>query len=160
MVKKNQPSLYAQVKRLSWKQILVLHRERDRGHGREERRTLKVVTVTTGLLFPHAVQAMQIKRQVRDGRVGRWRTVTVYAITDLPAWQALPPTWPHGSAATGTSRTDCITSATSRTPKTTARSVPATRPAPWPPCAFSELNMIMIRLALRRTGWHAEVDGG
>jgi predicted transposase YbfD/YdcC len=90
IVKKNQPSLYAQVKRLPWKQIPVQHRERDRGHGREERRTLKVVTVTTGLLFPHAVQAMQIKRQVKDGSTGRWRTVTVYAITDLPAWQAPP----------------------------------------------------------------------
>jgi hypothetical protein len=33
---------------------------------------------------------MQIKRQVRDGSTGRWRTVTVYAITDLPAWQASP----------------------------------------------------------------------
>ncbi|MFI7635190.1 ISAs1 family transposase [Nonomuraea sp. NPDC049400] len=90
IVKKNQPSLYAQVKRLSWKQIPIQHRERDRGHGREERRTLKVVTVKVGLLFPHAVQAMQIKRQVRDSSAGRWRTVTVYAITDLPAWQAPP----------------------------------------------------------------------
>ncbi|WP_220448432.1 ISAs1 family transposase [Nonomuraea diastatica] len=99
IVKKNQPSLYAQVKRLSWKQIPVQHRERDRGHGREERRTLEVVTVTTGLPFPHAVQAMQIKRQVRDGSAGKWRTVTVYAITDLPAWQAPPSdlaTWIRG----------------------------------------------------------------
>ncbi|WP_157383166.1 ISAs1 family transposase [Nonomuraea coxensis] len=90
IVKKNQPSLYAQVKRLSWKQIPVQHRERDRGHGRKERRTLKVVTVKARLLFPHAVQAMQIKRQVGDGSAGRWRTVTIYAITDLPAWQASP----------------------------------------------------------------------
>jgi hypothetical protein len=33
---------------------------------------------------------MQIKRQVRTSSAGRWRTVTVYAITDLPAWQAPP----------------------------------------------------------------------
>ncbi|MFD1937568.1 MULTISPECIES: ISAs1 family transposase [Nonomuraea] len=137
IVKKNQPSLYAQVKRLSWKLIPIQHRERDRGHGREERRTLKVITVTTGLLFPHAVQAMQIKRQVRDGKTGRWRTVTVYAITDLPAWQAPPTELAPRSAATGASRTGFTTSATSHTPKTTARSAPATRPAPWPPCATS-----------------------
>jgi len=61
-----------------------------RGHGREELRTLKVVTVTSGLPFSHAVQAMQIKRQVREGSAGRWRSVTVYAITDLAAWQAPP----------------------------------------------------------------------
>ncbi|MDF2710914.1 MAG: transposase [Nonomuraea muscovyensis] len=71
IVKTNQPSLYAQVKRLSWKQIPVQHRERDRGHGRQEHRTLKVVTVTTGLPFPHAVQAMQIKRQVRGRQHGQ-----------------------------------------------------------------------------------------
>ncbi|WP_344897903.1 hypothetical protein [Nonomuraea antimicrobica] len=86
-----------------------------RGHGREERRTLKVVTVTSGLLFPHVIQAMQIKRQVRDGSAGRRRTVTVYAITDLPAWQASPAdlaTWPPGSAVTGASRSGSTTSAT------------------------------------------------
>ncbi|PRX61452.1 putative transposase YbfD/YdcC [Nonomuraea fuscirosea] len=136
IVKKNQPSLYAQVKRLSWKQIPVQHRERDRGHGREECRTLKAVTLTTGLLFPHAVQAMrikrQVKRQVKDGSTGRWRTVTVYAITDLPAWQAPPAdlaAWIRGH--------DCITSATSPTPMTTAESAPATLHAPWPACATS-----------------------
>ncbi|MBE1563617.1 ISAs1 family transposase [Nonomuraea africana] len=43
-----------------------------------------------GLLFPHAVQAIQIKRQVRDLKQGKWRTVTVYAITSLPTFQASP----------------------------------------------------------------------
>ncbi|MEV0382127.1 ISAs1 family transposase [Nonomuraea sp. NPDC050643] len=64
IVKKNQPSLYAQVQRLSWKQIPIQHRERDRGHGREERRTLKVVTVKNGLLFPgDAAQTPGQRRQ-------------------------------------------------------------------------------------------------
>ncbi|MEU8252247.1 ISAs1 family transposase [Nonomuraea sp. NPDC048916] len=134
IVKENQPSLYAQVKRLSWKQIPVQHRERDRGHGREERRTLKVVTVTTGLLFPHPVQAMQIKRQVRDGSAGKWQTVTVYAINSLPAWQAPPAdlaAWTRGHWSIETGST---TSATSPTPKITAGSAPAMPHAPWPPC--------------------------
>ncbi|MGW4931371.1 ISAs1 family transposase [Agromyces sp. NPDC004153] len=99
IVKKNQPTLYNQVKRLLWKQIPIQHRERDRGHGRYERRTLKVVTVTAGLLFPHAVQAIQIRRQVQHLKTGKWTTVTVYAITSMPAWQAGPAdlaTWIRG----------------------------------------------------------------
>jgi predicted transposase YbfD/YdcC len=90
IVKKNQPTLHAQLKRLLWKQVTVGDRQRDRGHGREERRTLKVLTVKAGLLFPHAVQAIQIKHQVRDLKKGKWRTITVYAITSLPTWQAGP----------------------------------------------------------------------
>ncbi|SEG96083.1 Predicted transposase YbfD/YdcC associated with H repeats [Nonomuraea solani] len=99
IVKKDQPTPHTQIKRLLWKQIPIQHRERDRGHGRDERRTLKVVTVKAGLLFPHADQAMQIRRRVRDGKTGKWQTVTVYAITNLLAWQAGPAdlaTWIRG----------------------------------------------------------------
>ncbi|MEV1249101.1 hypothetical protein ACIBO2_28960 [Nonomuraea sp. NPDC050022] len=42
---------------------------------------------------------MQIKRQVRDLKKGKWRTVTVYAITSLPTRQAGPAdlaTWIRG----------------------------------------------------------------
>ncbi|MEU8104481.1 ISAs1 family transposase [Nonomuraea muscovyensis] len=90
IVKKNQPTLHTQLTRLLWTQVPIGDRRRDRGHGREERRTLKALTVKAGLLFPHAVQAIQIKRRVRDLHKGRWRTVTVYAITSLPTWQAGP----------------------------------------------------------------------
>ena len=37
VVKKNQPSLYAQVKNLPWRHIPAGHRQHDRGHGREGR---------------------------------------------------------------------------------------------------------------------------
>ncbi|RVX46445.1 DDE family transposase [Nonomuraea polychroma] len=49
--------------------------------------------------LPHALQAIQIKRQVRDLNQDKWRTVTVYAITSLPTWQAGPTelaTWIRG----------------------------------------------------------------
>jgi|GEM_PF-4242292 hypothetical protein len=46
-------SLYAQLKSLPWRHIPAGHRH-DRGHGREERRTLQVATVSAGLAFPHA----------------------------------------------------------------------------------------------------------
>ncbi len=91
VVKKNQPNQYRQLTALPWRQVEIHHRSKDRGHGREERRTIKVVSVHAGLVFPHAVQAMQIKRHVRALDPGaKWRTVTIYAITSLPVHQARP----------------------------------------------------------------------
>ena len=45
VVKANQPLLLDRCARLPWHRIPVLDRTRDRGHGRIEHRTLKVVTV-------------------------------------------------------------------------------------------------------------------
>ena len=56
IVKKNQPSLYAQVKNLPWRAVPVGCKPRDRGHGCEERRTLKAATLAAGLAFPHAAR--------------------------------------------------------------------------------------------------------
>jgi predicted dehydrogenase len=60
-----------------------------RGHGRVELRRLQVTTVA-GLDFPHATQALRITRRVRSLHSHRWRTVTVYATTNLTAAQASP----------------------------------------------------------------------
>jgi hypothetical protein len=67
------------------------HRSGQNSHGRREIRTLKVVTIAAGIVFPHAAQALQFRRRTRplSGR-GRWHTETVYAITDLHAHQARP----------------------------------------------------------------------
>jgi predicted transposase YbfD/YdcC len=90
-VKRNQPHLHSQLKKLPWRDIPVAHVTRDRGHGRIERRTLKVTTVEAGLLFPHAVQAVQIVRRRRPLKgKKRWSTETVYAITSLTPAQASP----------------------------------------------------------------------
>ena len=90
VVKKNQPGLYAQLKNLPWRHIPAGHKQRDRGHGREEHRTLKVTAVAAGLAFPHAAQAIRVTRRIRPLSGGKWRTVTVYAITSLDARQATP----------------------------------------------------------------------
>jgi predicted transposase YbfD/YdcC len=90
VVKKNQPSLYHQLKALPWRQIRVGHIEDHHGHGRTERRSLKVATVEPHLAFPHAAQAIAITRKTRPRRGGRWKRVTVYAITSLAAHQARP----------------------------------------------------------------------
>ncbi len=90
VVKKNQPTLYAQVKNLPWRNIPCGARQHDRGHGREEHRTLKAAAVAAGLAFPHAAQAIRVTRRIRPLTGGKWRTVTVYAITSLTAAQATP----------------------------------------------------------------------
>jgi hypothetical protein len=55
IVKKNQPGLHAQLRNPPWRQIPILARHRDRGHGREERRTLKVrASAPAAPRAPHA----------------------------------------------------------------------------------------------------------
>jgi len=92
-VKRNQPGLHAQLAALPWRQVPVAHQASDKGHGRAERRTLKITAVAAGLAFPHAAQAIQIVRRRRPltGKNSRkWSTETVYAITSLTVIQARP----------------------------------------------------------------------
>jgi predicted transposase YbfD/YdcC len=90
IVKKNQPSLYAQLKKLPWRSIPTGGRQHDHGHGRDESRTIKTATVAAGLAFPHAAQAIAITRRVRPLPAGKWRTTTAYGITSLTVTQASP----------------------------------------------------------------------
>jgi predicted transposase YbfD/YdcC len=94
-VKGNQPRLRRQLAELPWRGVGEGHRSVETGHGRREIRVLKVVTIAAGIAFPHARQAIQVTRRTRPvsartGRKGRWRTETVYAITDLAPHQARP----------------------------------------------------------------------
>ena len=87
-VKRNQPGLHAQLAKLPWGQVPVAYQTRERGHGRVERRTLRVTAVAAGLAFPHAVQALRIVRRRRPLNGKKWSAETVYAITSLTAIQA------------------------------------------------------------------------
>jgi predicted transposase YbfD/YdcC len=92
-VKRNQPGLHAQLAALPWRQVPVACQVREKGHGRAERRTLKVTAVAAGLAFPHAAQAIQIvrKRRPLTGKNSKkWSAETVYAITSLTVIQARP----------------------------------------------------------------------
>jgi predicted transposase YbfD/YdcC len=90
-VKGNQPNLRRQLAGMPWREVEVGYRSAERGHGRREIRTLKVVTIAAGILFPHAAQALQLRRRTRPLHgPRRWRTETVYAITDLRPHQARP----------------------------------------------------------------------
>ena len=89
-VKRNQPKLHAQLAGLPWRDVPVGDLTRDRGHGRIETRQLKVTAVSIGLLFPHAAQAIQIRRRRRSLTSNRWSTETVYAVTSLTPRDAGP----------------------------------------------------------------------
>lgn len=89
-VKGNQPGLHAQLAALPWRAIPVAYRDRDRGHGRQERRGYQILTLAQGINFPNARQAIRIRRRRRDADTGAWSTETIYAITDLAVHQAKP----------------------------------------------------------------------
>lgn len=93
--KLNQPTLLRRLRALPWTQIGVAARERGRGHGRVETRTVSVVSLHPcpdrgGEFFPHAAQAIKLVRRRRALGSRKWTTVTVYAITSLTAAQADP----------------------------------------------------------------------
>ena len=90
-VKANQPTLLDRCQRLPWHRVPEMDRTRDRGHGRIEIRTLKVVSVSR-FGFPHAAQILQVTRKTRDlhDHPGRCTTLTVYAVTSLGFAQASP----------------------------------------------------------------------
>lgn len=90
-VKNNQPTLYAQLTSLPWRHVPAGFDAREKGHGRAEWRTLKVTAVAAGIAFPHAAQAIQIRRRRRPlTGTKRWSTQTSYAVTSLAASQATP----------------------------------------------------------------------
>ncbi|WP_226351976.1 ISAs1 family transposase [Pseudonocardia sp. ICBG601] len=95
-IKANQPTLLARVRALPWTQIGVADRQRGRGHGRVETRTISVVSLHPcpdlgAEFFPHASQAIKLVRRRRPLRPGgKWRTETAYAITSLTSTDADP----------------------------------------------------------------------
>ena len=136
-VKRNQPGLFAQLAALPWRQVPVAHDARERGHGRDERRTLKVTAVAAGLAFPHAAQAIQIVRRRKLTGKKKWSRETVYAVTSLTATQASPAELAAIIRGHQVSRTACTGSATWTTTKTAPRSAPPADHASWPPCGTS-----------------------
>jgi predicted transposase YbfD/YdcC len=72
-VKDNQPSVFAALDALDWENTPVTHTMHDRGHGRDETRTIQVLPAPDGL-FPHAAQAFLIERTVRDPHDGQLRS--------------------------------------------------------------------------------------
>jgi predicted transposase YbfD/YdcC len=84
-VKGNRPKLRTELQALPWHEVDVAAETRGKGHGRLEWRSLKVVTVSRGIGFPHAAQAIQLIRRTRRPDSNTWHREVVYAITSMPA---------------------------------------------------------------------------
>ncbi|MFY7064670.1 ISAs1 family transposase [Nocardiopsis changdeensis] len=70
-VKRNQRTLFAQLRTLPWAQAPALGTTRACGHGRAETRTVKAIDLEGRTGFPHAVQAVRVRRYVRDLHTGK-----------------------------------------------------------------------------------------
>lgn len=64
-VKSNQPALFTQLDALAWEHIPA-HTTESTGHGRVERRTIRVQPAPDSLDSPHAAQVFLIERYVTD----------------------------------------------------------------------------------------------
>nr|WP_256413558.1 ISAs1 family transposase [Saccharopolyspora sp. ASAGF58] len=98
-VKSNQPTLRKRVKSLPWKDIPSLSVTRERGHGRQDTRTLKATELITGIGFPGAAQVLRLTRTRTNRKTGKRTRETVYAITSLTVTDAGPDqiaTWLRG----------------------------------------------------------------
>ncbi|WP_328855054.1 ISAs1 family transposase [Microbispora hainanensis] len=83
IVKGNQPTLLRRLKALPWREAILNDRTDETRHGRREIRRMKICTVRPGLPFPHAAQAIQVKRRRTNNATGKTTIVTIYAITSL-----------------------------------------------------------------------------
>ena len=84
-VKANQPTLRRALAGLPWAQVDGIRR-RDRGHGRTESRSIKVLDLDAHPvrgLFPHAARAIKVVRSRRCTATGHRSVEIVYAVTSL-----------------------------------------------------------------------------
>lgn len=84
-VKANQPGLLKELTSLPWRDVPASRSRIEHGHGRRERRSIKLLTVATGIGFPHAAQAFQITRRTCPLGSRSWRTEIVHGVTSIPA---------------------------------------------------------------------------
>ena len=89
-VKRNQPTLHAQLGGLPWGQVPIGHHEQGKAHGRRESRTIAVTSVKAGIGFPHARLAARITRTRAKTGTGAVSTERVCVITNL-GWAQITP---------------------------------------------------------------------
>jgi predicted transposase YbfD/YdcC len=87
-VKGNQPTLFAALDALPWRDTPIGHTATTRGHGRITTRTMQVLPAPENLNFPHVHQVFLIERQVTDLHGKPLSNVAVLGVTDLTAVQA------------------------------------------------------------------------
>jgi predicted transposase YbfD/YdcC len=89
-VKENQPKLFAALNALLWADTSITYEKTERGHGRLERRTIRVLPAPEDLPFPHIQQATLIERYVSDLQGTNQSAVAVLGVTSLPVDRAAP----------------------------------------------------------------------
>ncbi|WP_297549724.1 hypothetical protein [Amycolatopsis sp.] len=119
IVKANQPNLFTAPDALNW-DTPPLHTKEETGHGRIERRMIRVQPAPDGITFPYVAQVFLIERYVTDTDTGSGTNtaIAVLGTTRRDATAQTPSRSPPGHANTGASRTPCTTSETSPTAKT------------------------------------------
>jgi predicted transposase YbfD/YdcC len=102
IVKQNTPALYARLDALDWANVPITHETLDVGHGRRDKRTIRVLDAPEDLGFPGAVQVFLLERYttrtVRKRPNGSRRykkvqvrsAVAVLGVTSLSAREAAP----------------------------------------------------------------------
>ncbi|MCW2945398.1 MAG: ISAs1 family transposase [Actinoallomurus sp.] len=86
----NQPGLFDQLDSLGWKDVPVGWTTYDRGHGRQEIRTIQVRPAPTSVKFPHVKQVFLIERHFWDLTGRPLSCQAVLGVTSLTARQAGP----------------------------------------------------------------------
>ena len=86
----NQPGLFDQLDALAWTQIPIGWMTYDRGHGRQEIRTIQTMPAPNNIRFPHARQVFLIERHVHDLTGKPLSSIAVLGVTDLTAAQSGP----------------------------------------------------------------------
>ena len=93
-VKSNQPNLLIDLAGLDWERPEVRateHRTSDKGHGRIEKRSCRVLDLTDHpdkAPLPHRTVAFRIERERRSTKTGKVEHETVHGLTSLPPDQA------------------------------------------------------------------------
>jgi predicted transposase YbfD/YdcC len=82
-VKGNQPNIRKRMKALPWKDVPTLVVSGERGHGRQDTRTLKAIELASGIGFPGAAQVLRLTRTRTVRSTSKRTRETVYAVTSL-----------------------------------------------------------------------------
>jgi predicted transposase YbfD/YdcC len=84
----NQPGLFDQLDALDWKDVPVGWMTYDRGHGRQEIRTIQVRPAPKRVKFPHVKQVFLLERHFLDLEGNHTSSQAVLGVTSLPGTKA------------------------------------------------------------------------
>jgi predicted transposase YbfD/YdcC len=90
IVKDNQPNLFTRLDSLDWN-TTPLHTTENKGHGRIERRTIRVQPAPEDINFPYVKQVFLIERYVTHTKTGKNTAIAVLGITSCDTTKADAP---------------------------------------------------------------------